>query len=127
MTDLNATAYRTITFDCYGTLIDWEAGILAAAEAQLPGVDRPADEILETFARFETEEEALAGAMRILSDRLGRDARLRSVWRNDPGALGGPPSRPRARPSPTGGSRKRSPAGSASTGPMMARTTSSRR
>ena len=28
MTDLLASNYRTLTFDCYGTLIDWESGIL---------------------------------------------------------------------------------------------------
>ena len=50
--------YDTLTFDCYGTLIDWEAGILQAVTANLPGADRSADEVLETFARFESEEEA---------------------------------------------------------------------
>ena len=28
-TDLELTKYKALSFDCYGTLIDWEAGIAA--------------------------------------------------------------------------------------------------
>ena len=28
-TDLDLTTYQALSFDCYGTLIDWEAGIAA--------------------------------------------------------------------------------------------------
>ena len=28
MTDLDYGRFEALTFDCYGTLIDWEAGIL---------------------------------------------------------------------------------------------------
>jgi 2-haloacid dehalogenase len=30
-------AYDVLTFDCYGTLIDWETGLLAALREALPG------------------------------------------------------------------------------------------
>ena len=47
--------FEVVTFDCYGTLIDWEAGILSAIRAALPG--RAGVEILERFAALETEAE----------------------------------------------------------------------
>jgi 2-haloacid dehalogenase len=49
-------AFDALTFDCYGTLIDWETGIAAALRrAGATGAD---DELLETFARHEAELEA---------------------------------------------------------------------
>ena len=29
MTTLDLTTYQVLSFDCYGTLVDWEAGISA--------------------------------------------------------------------------------------------------
>ena len=51
--------FSTLTFDCYGTLIDWESGIVAAAQ---PFIDRTrlrksADEVLEAFARSESTQQ----------------------------------------------------------------------
>ena len=48
--------FDAITFDCYGTLIDWETGLLAAFRAA--GFDAGDDELLEHFARHEAEAEA---------------------------------------------------------------------
>ena len=38
---LNFSAYEALTFDCYGTLIDWERGILGALRPVLSahGID----------------------------------------------------------------------------------------
>jgi 2-haloacid dehalogenase len=50
--------YDVLTFDCYGTLIDWETGLLAALRTALPGagsVDE--DVLLESYARHEAEAE----------------------------------------------------------------------
>jgi len=59
MTDLDYGAFDALTFDCYGTLIDWEAGILAALRSALPAGDPTADEaLLEEFANAETTLEA---------------------------------------------------------------------
>ena len=57
---LDFDAFDVLTFDCYGTLIDWEAGILAALRGPMAshGVVAPDDELLETFARHEAEAEA---------------------------------------------------------------------
>jgi 2-haloacid dehalogenase len=51
-------AYDVLTFDCYGTLIDWEAGLLAALRDAVPaaaGVDD--DALLESYARHEAAAE----------------------------------------------------------------------
>jgi 2-haloacid dehalogenase len=52
--------FDALTFDCYGTLIDWESGILEAVRT-LAGdrrVELPEDEeLLEIFARLEAEAE----------------------------------------------------------------------
>jgi 2-haloacid dehalogenase len=60
MTELDFGAFDALTFDCYGTLIDWEAGILAGLRtALLPhGVDAADDELLETYAKAEASLEA---------------------------------------------------------------------
>jgi 2-haloalkanoic acid dehalogenase type II len=52
--------FRAVTFDCYGTLVDWETGIGAAvAELLTPrGIARPTADVLESFARHEAESEA---------------------------------------------------------------------
>ena len=49
-----------LTFDCYGTLIDWERGLLSTLWPVLDrrGVRTPNDALLEAFARFESELEA---------------------------------------------------------------------
>jgi 2-haloacid dehalogenase len=51
--------YSALSFDCYGTLIDWETGIVAALAPLLTrsGADHPRDAILETFARLEVRQQ----------------------------------------------------------------------
>ena len=55
MTPIDPTAFDVLTFACYGTLIDWESGLLTALRAQLgdaiAGVGD--DELLETYATIE--------------------------------------------------------------------------
>jgi 2-haloacid dehalogenase len=50
---------EVLTFDCYGTLIDWETGLTTALRAVLAprGVDPADDELLEAYARHEAAEE----------------------------------------------------------------------
>jgi 2-haloacid dehalogenase len=78
--DLDLTRFDVLTFDCYGTLIDWEAGILAALHRALPGVDATDDALLEAFGRHEAAIEAgpyrsyrdvLAGTVRAIAVELG--------------------------------------------------------
>jgi 2-haloacid dehalogenase len=57
---LDFDRFDVLTFDCYGTLIDWESGILAALRQSFAsrGIDDPDDTLLEAFARHEAEVEA---------------------------------------------------------------------
>jgi 2-haloacid dehalogenase len=51
---------EVLTFDCYGTLIDWEAGIVAGLQPILRrhGVDLDDERLLETYAKFEAAAES---------------------------------------------------------------------
>ncbi|MDZ8236766.1 MAG: haloacid dehalogenase type II [Nostoc sp. ChiQUE01a] len=55
MIDFNE--YKALTFDCYGTLIDWENGILGALKPVLLAHNQSLDDnqILELFAQLEAE------------------------------------------------------------------------
>ena len=63
---LRKEAYRTLSLDCYGTLIDWENGILGFLQPLLESVDvHVIDEwVLEFFARVEPEIQAEGGSYR---------------------------------------------------------------
>jgi 2-haloacid dehalogenase len=52
--------FRALSFDCYGTLIDWETGIAAELErwAGAHGVTAAAAELIEDFGAIETGVEA---------------------------------------------------------------------
>jgi 2-haloalkanoic acid dehalogenase type II len=75
--------FRVLTFDCYGTLIDWEKGILAvlAPLCRREGRDWSEAPILEAFADIEHREqerdpaalypEILERTFLALADRLG--------------------------------------------------------
>jgi len=82
MSDLDFSGFDAVTFDCYGTLIDWERGILNALQPVLAphGIDVTEDELLERYARHEAALEAgdylpyrdvLAGSLRGLCEELG--------------------------------------------------------
>jgi 2-haloacid dehalogenase len=51
--------FEALTFDCYGTLIDWETGLAAALRRLIgpAGADIETDHLLETYAGFEAEAE----------------------------------------------------------------------
>jgi len=63
--------FDVLTFDCYGTLIDWESGILAAIRPILDGhgIEAADEAILEAFGRHEAELEA--GPYKRYRDILG--------------------------------------------------------
>ena len=77
---LNFEQYQVLTFDCYGTLIDWESGMLNALHAILEAhkVKLEDEKILELFAEFESTEEkdyksyreVLKAVVRRFGDRL---------------------------------------------------------
>ncbi|HEY9627285.1 MAG TPA: haloacid dehalogenase type II [Coleofasciculaceae cyanobacterium] len=77
---LNFDQYQVLTFDCYGTLIDWESGMLNALRKILEAhsIQLEDEKILELFAEFESTEEkdyksyreVLKGVVRRFGDRL---------------------------------------------------------
>jgi 2-haloacid dehalogenase len=79
---LDLAQFEVLTFDCYGTLIDWEAGLLSAIRPILAahGVTITDDELLERYARHEAGLEAgpyqsyravLAGSLGGVAEELG--------------------------------------------------------
>jgi 2-haloacid dehalogenase len=72
---LDFDRFDALTFDCYGTLIDWETGIVAALRAVLDprNVHPSDDELLERFARHEAALEA--GPYLRYREVLGRSLR----------------------------------------------------
>jgi 2-haloalkanoic acid dehalogenase type II len=61
--------FRVLSFDCYGTLIDWETGILAALSQLFAQTDVTDESALHDFADFETQQEAATPKM-LYSDLL---------------------------------------------------------
>ena len=55
---IDLARFEALTFDCYGTLIDWEAGLLAGLREALPGLDVPDERLLEEYAAYEAGVEA---------------------------------------------------------------------
>jgi len=79
---LNFPQFRLLTFDCYGTLVDWESGILGALRPLLArhSMQLSDADILGLYAEFEgagerppyrSYREVLAGVVRNFGTRLG--------------------------------------------------------
>ncbi len=81
--DVRLTDFDALSFDCFGTLIDWESGIATslAPWAARQGVALSSEQLLERYATAEATEEArspgarypdiLAATMRSLAGTLG--------------------------------------------------------
>jgi 2-haloacid dehalogenase len=77
------TEFQAMSFDCYGTLIDWEAGLASVLTpwARSAGLDLDDEALLAAYSRHEAEAEAaypeepypqiLARSMRALGSELG--------------------------------------------------------
>jgi 2-haloacid dehalogenase len=76
--------FDALTFDCYGTLIDWETGLTDAFRPVLEahGIDTDAEDVLVRYARHEAAAEAgpyrryrevLAAGLRGVGGELGFD------------------------------------------------------
>ena len=60
------TDHSVLTFDCYGTLIDWEAGIWDAFQPLVrenPQTDLTRDTLIAAFNNFEAEQQAATPTM----------------------------------------------------------------
>lgn len=59
MPDIRFEEFDALTFDCYGTLVDWERGILDGIRAAVGDrLAAPEEELLEEYARHEAALEA---------------------------------------------------------------------
>lgn len=54
---MQLSQFKALSFDCYGTLIDWEAGLTRALEPLRSQVGVSPDELLEAFGNVEHEVE----------------------------------------------------------------------
>ena len=80
---MKLTDFKALTFDCYGTLIDWEAGLAAALRpwAAAHRLEMSDEDLLLAYAPHEAQAEAdhptaiyteiLARSMRALGAQLG--------------------------------------------------------
>jgi 2-haloacid dehalogenase len=98
MMTMNFEPFTAISFDCYGTLIDWEAGIVPVVRALLAGHGQslPAADILELYGEFEAEAESgpyqsyrevLQSVVRAFADRFHFEANsseIRSLYQSVP-------------------------------------------
>jgi len=62
---MRLTDFKVLTFDCYGTLIDWESGLCSALQPLLQaaklGISR--EEVLAQFARHEAAQQSATPAL----------------------------------------------------------------
>jgi len=82
MNNMKLTDFEALTFDCYGTLIDWETGLYNSLQPllQAGAVTLGRDEVLAVFARHEAAQEAATPRM-IYSELLAEvHRRLAGEW-----------------------------------------------
>jgi 2-haloacid dehalogenase len=90
---LDLTRFKVLTFDCYGTMIDWESGIFAALRPILAAHNHPISDasVLDLYSELELEAEqgeylryrdVLQSVVRGFGKRLGfspTEAEVRSL------------------------------------------------
>jgi 2-haloalkanoic acid dehalogenase type II len=87
---MKLTDFKVLSFDCYGTLIDWESGMLAALKPLVEKAKRPltSDEILEAHARHESSQQATTPAkpyrdlLAVVHKRLAEEWGVEASWQN---------------------------------------------
>jgi 2-haloacid dehalogenase len=85
---MKLTDFKALTFDCYGTLIDWESGMVEALKPLTSRVGRKLsrDEILQAHARHESAQQlqtptkAYRDLLPIVYKRLGEEWGVLAPW-----------------------------------------------
>jgi putative hydrolase of the HAD superfamily len=80
--------FKVLTFDCYGTLVDWESGMAEALKPLVARVGRPLsrNEVLEAHARHESSQQLTTPAKRysellaIVYKRLAEEWGVAAPW-----------------------------------------------
>lgn len=85
---MRLTEFEALTFDCYGTLIDWEAGIAAGLSKLAARLPEPLtrDQILEAHARHESHQQSMTPDMpynrllQVVYRRLAEEWGVEHTW-----------------------------------------------
>ena|SRR5437868_6931207 len=85
---MRLTDFKVLTFDCYGTLIDWESGMIEALKPLTARANRPLsrNDILETHGKHETIQEHQTPTMRygnmlaVVHKRLAEEWGAKTTW-----------------------------------------------
>lgn len=85
---MKLTDFKALTFDCYGTLIDWESGMVEALKPLTGRVGRALsrDEILQAHARHESSQQSQTPAklyrdlLAIVYKRLAEEWGVPASW-----------------------------------------------
>lgn len=85
---MKLTDFKALSFDCYGTLIDWESGIIGGLKALTSRVDRnlTRNEILEahaqheSFQQLQTSGKAYSELLAIVYRRLAEEWGVSVSW-----------------------------------------------
>ena len=85
---MRLTDFKVLTFDCYGTLIDWETGIINGLKplTRKAGEGLTRDRILEAHARHESAQQRYTPAMRysellaVVYKRLAEEWGVAPTW-----------------------------------------------
>ena len=72
--------FRVLSFDCYGTLIDWESGIWQALEPLRARVEVTREAALEAFARLESRQQAQTPGMPYPEVLAAVHGQLAAAW-----------------------------------------------
>ncbi|MDR3538549.1 MAG: haloacid dehalogenase type II [Acetobacteraceae bacterium] len=85
---MKLTDFDTLTFDCYGTLIDWETGLFAALQPlrARAGLTLGRDGVLEVFAAHESAQQAATPDMRYVELLATVHNQLARLWGVSPDA-----------------------------------------
>ena len=84
---MKLSQFKALTFDCYGTLIDWESGMVEALKpltSRVPSLTR--NQILEAHARHESSQQLWTPARRyrellpIVYKRLAEEWGVQATW-----------------------------------------------
>lgn len=85
---MQLSEFSTLTFDCYGTLIDWESGMIAALKPLTDRLPAPLSRnaVLQAHARHESEQQRQTPAklyrdvLAVVYRRLAEDWDLPVAW-----------------------------------------------
>jgi 2-haloacid dehalogenase len=86
--DMKLSDFKALTFDCYGTLIDWESGMVEALRPLTSRMKKslPRDHILEAHAHHESSQQVYTPAMKysellaVVFRRLAEEWGVAASW-----------------------------------------------